>query len=458
MVVVITEFFVLLTTGVVYSSIFSASLDRDLEDQALITSHLISSGYLSIASIADAGILQELTENQLLDSMAFNDQGRIIAAYNGELRGKQLEDLPQELQGRMDFSAQEAQVFPAHGELISFSPIIRPGQSEPFLFLYISLSREVVDAQKIEVILLFLLGSILAVVITSILLFMAASRLVLRRIQDTLSYLDQVGTGNLTSRLPEPRNDDEISAIQRQINQTVSQLEKVIKNLEEEVGVRQHSEEQLAAALEDKTTLLQELYHRTKNNMQVIISLLNWQAQVTDNSEIHRILEETQNRIRSMSLVHKKLYESKNLSTINLRTYMEDLVASLLESYQMEGRDVEVEWSIEDVPLLLDSAIPCGLIVNELVTNSLKYAFQDQPKPLLSIEIRSEGENGIYLRLADNGKGFAPGFEWENSDSIGIKTVMALSQRQLEGEVSFEGSKGVEFILRFKDNLYKKRV
>jgi PAS domain S-box-containing protein len=225
-----------------------------------------------------------------------------------------------------------------------------------------------------------------------------------------------------------------------------------------DVTERKQTEEKLKQALAERTALLQELYHRTKNNMQVICALLDFQAARLEDQAAQEALAETQHRIQSMALVHKKLYQSQDLSRINLREYIQDLTALLTQSYQLPSNKVALVYNMEDVFVLIDTAVPCGLILNELISNALKYAFPGDRQGEITIQLRRIEDEVITLQVADNGVGVPNDFDFRRDSQLGLKNILALGERQLQGQVHFERRDGVTCRLRFNDNLYTERV
>lgn len=228
----------------------------------------------------------------------------------------------------------------------------------------------------------------------------------------------------------------------------------------QDITERKQAEEQIKKALAEKETLLRELYHRTKNNMGVIIALLGLQATYFDDQRLQKVFDETQNRIRSMALVHQKLYEAQDLSHINLKDYIHDLVKLAMESYALPQGQVSVISEMEDVFVLIDIAIPCGLILNEVISNALKYAFPGGQIGVIEIYLHRLENNEIQLHIQDNGVGFPAGFDIRRDGHMGIQTVLALSESQLHAKIGFSspGQGGVSYKLQFKDNIYHPRV
>lgn len=215
----------------------------------------------------------------------------------------------------------------------------------------------------------------------------------------------------------------------------------------QDITARKAAEETLAASLKEKEMLLKEIHHRVKNNMQVVCSLLNLQCERLTSAEAIQALRDSQNRVKSMALIHEKLYRSASLSSIDFGEYLRTLVDSLARSYATNSQ-VLFDLAVQNVSLGVDSAIPCGLIVNELVSNALKHAFPDNRPGVVTISFARE--NGYYaLGVADDGVGFPPGVDFRDAPSLGLQLVTTLVG-QLDGEIDF-GSSGLgsRFLIRF---------
>ncbi len=210
-------------------------------------------------------------------------------------------------------------------------------------------------------------------------------------------------------------------------------------------------EAQLRESLKEQETLLYEVHHRVKNNLQVVSSLLNLQAGEPGNREIAESLRESQNRIRSMALIHEKLYQAGTLSRINLGEYLRDLAARLSHSYGVDR--AEIFFELEEAVFSLDKAIPCGLIFNEIMSNALKHAFPNGRKGKVSIGLRHLGDAVYELSVADNGVGFPKGLDPARTTSLGMQLVHTLSN-QLDGKVVVEQNGGttVRVTFRTEDN------
>lgn len=207
-------------------------------------------------------------------------------------------------------------------------------------------------------------------------------------------------------------------------------------------------ETRLIESVREKEILLKEVHHRVKNNLQVISSILNLQSSYVDDEKTLEIINESQNRIRSMSYIHESLYQTKDFSSINFKGYITNLVQNLIHSYQLFSGKTKLNLEIEEVQLVLDQAIPCGLILNELVSNSLKYAYPEGQKGEILIAIKEEKGN-VIIHVEDFGQGLPEGFKIEDSDSLGLGLVDTLVD-QIDGELILKTGNGTKYLIIFE--------
>src|SRR3990172_10689727 len=217
-----------------------------------------------------------------------------------------------------------------------------------------------------------------------------------------------------------------------------------------DITERKHAEEQLKESLREKEILLREIHHRVKNNMQVISSLLMLQEELSEDEKVIEMLKDSQNRIISMALIHEKLYRSENFSRIDLKEYIDDLVSGLFQSYGISEDKVALNINAENVLLGIDSAIPCGLIINQLVSNSLKHAFPEYESGEINILIHSTDEDMIELSIGDNGIGIPEDLDFRRTESLGLRIVNVLVENQLHGEITLNRDRGTKFKIKFK--------
>lgn len=202
-------------------------------------------------------------------------------------------------------------------------------------------------------------------------------------------------------------------------------------------------EELISKYVKEKEVLLAEVFHRVKNNMNIITSILNLKKHMSESEEVQVAMEECRNRVFSMALVHKRIYQTNNISSINLKDYARELLDELING--MGGEDsLELDFQSENIDIDLNKAIPCGLIINELVTNSFKYAKTPGKKLKLSVRIKSKEEQ-IYINIQDNGPGIN---EEKKTESLGMLLIESLSE-QISGAYTFENKDGLLFRLCF---------
>jgi two-component sensor histidine kinase/putative methionine-R-sulfoxide reductase with GAF domain len=233
---------------------------------------------------------------------------------------------------------------------------------------------------------------------------------------------------------------------------------KLYEDVEHRVDQLQKAEKQIKASLEEKDVLLREIHHRVKNNMQIISSLLKLQSMQTKDKKDADMLRSSQKRIHAMSLIHEKLYESKDLSRVDFGHYTGELIQGLIRFHGVSSGKIKLEANIKNVFLGIDTAIPCGLIINELVTNSLKYAFPEDREGQIKIKINKTDEDEIELILSDNGIGVPDDLDIRNTKTLGLQLVTALAEHQLQGRIELDRTKGTEFRIRFREVKYEKRV
>jgi two-component sensor histidine kinase len=212
----------------------------------------------------------------------------------------------------------------------------------------------------------------------------------------------------------------------------------------------------IKAALNEKEILLREVHHRVKNNLQVVSSLLNLQANKIADTAIKETLEQSRNRIRSIALVHEKLYQTGNFAEINVKEYTRSLVSELFRVYLADPQKIHIRTEIEDVNIPLMYAIPYGLILNEIISNSLKYAFPEEQalktKPEIFIVIKTLANNRLQLCAGDNGIGLPEDYQLTDSLSLGLYLIRILSTEQLDGEIEIANKKGTIFTITFNTN------
>jgi two-component sensor histidine kinase len=208
--------------------------------------------------------------------------------------------------------------------------------------------------------------------------------------------------------------------------------------------------ELIQSSLGEKETLLREIHHRVKNNLQIISSLLNIQSEHIQDENVLSSIQEGQSRVQAMSLIHQNLYQSEHLSNVDIQNYLQQLVAYLSDMFAGQSKDIKVTVDAPDINFDIDTAIPLGLIINELVSNAYKYAFDKHGKGHINISIKPKAGDDYELEIRDDGKGLPTDTNPEKGSSLGLKLVKILS-RQLRGTFSSKSDKGAVFLVQFKD-------
>jgi PAS domain S-box-containing protein len=223
----------------------------------------------------------------------------------------------------------------------------------------------------------------------------------------------------------------------------------------QDISERKMAEEQLRGSLKEKETLLKEIHHRVKNNLQVISSMLHLQSARATDKEILMAFKESQSRVDTMALIHEKLYQSKDLTVIPMTGYIGDLLTNLYISFGTNEEEIKAVIKVADVNLNVSTAIPCGLIINELVTNCLKHAFPGDRKGEIVLSLQPL-EGKYELIVSDNGIGFPENADFRNTETLGLKLVISLIS-QLDGTIELNRTGGSTFTIRFSELLYKER-
>ena len=214
---------------------------------------------------------------------------------------------------------------------------------------------------------------------------------------------------------------------------------------------RKMIDQQLQASLKEKEVLLQEVHHRIKNNMQVMISMINLQCEKIEDKQICDELNKIVDRINSMVLVHDQLYKSKDFLKVDINKYIHRIAQNLFVSHGVDTAKISLKIGKSDISLSLDSAISCGLIITELITNSLKYAFPKNRKGEIRVEFGYLGDGQLEMRMSDDGVGMPAYFDFRDSDTLGVKIANALAEHQLGGTITLDSTNGTKFFIRFKE-------
>ena len=237
-----------------------------------------------------------------------------------------------------------------------------------------------------------------------------------------------------------------------------------VRRLTADIEHRKHVEltlrraqEHVTESLREKEVLLREIHHRVKNNFQIVISLLNLQSGSMKASPAQQVLRDSQDRVRSMALVHERLYNTAGLARIEVEPYVRSLVGGLVASHGAVAEKIHLRLHVDDVSLGMEAAVPCGLILNELVSNALKHAFPDGRGGEIAVELHKAEAGGFILRVSDDGVGFPPGLDHRQTDSLGLQLVTTLVT-QLDGTIEKRPGPGTTFEVKFPEPRYKERM
>jgi two-component sensor histidine kinase/DNA-binding response OmpR family regulator len=265
-----------------------------------------------------------------------------------------------------------------------------------------------------------------------------------------------VGLVKIMDRAELPLTEQEIGLAQLLADQAAIAIEnaRLYEQAQSEIEERLRAEEQIKASLKEKEVLLKEIHHRVKNNLQVVSSMLNLQLDRTNDRTMREIFQDSRHRIRSMALIHEKLYRSNNLARVDLADYVRDLAAYLFRSYGGSAATITPIIEVEQVFLGIDAAVPCGLILNELISNTLKHAFPPHWEGTngqggeIRIKLRTGEDHQVTLIVSDDGIGFPPNLVVLNTDSLGLKLVTVLVD-QLDGTLKVHSENGAQFEITF---------
>lgn len=223
-----------------------------------------------------------------------------------------------------------------------------------------------------------------------------------------------------------------------------------VSGIAHNITEKKQAQQKIELSLKEKEILLREVHHRVKNNMQVVSSILNLQSSYVSDEYALALLKESQNRIKTMAIIHESLYQNKSFSSVNFSEYVRTLISNIIHSYSYSREKIRIALNLEEVILPLDTSIPAGLIINELVTNAIKHAFPGLRQGTISLDLKSH-ENFVFLALKDDGVGFGENKSFQNSNSLGLQLVNTLIE-QIDGKYEFESTRdiGTEVKITFK--------
>ena len=236
-----------------------------------------------------------------------------------------------------------------------------------------------------------------------------------------------------------------------------SELAAANASLQVEIARGQVLEKKLRSSLKEKEILLDEIHHRVKNNLQIVSSLLGLNARKLEDEDLKAMVRDMRHRIQSLSLVHDKLYRSGNLAAVDIGDYFKTLIQQLVGSFALDSNLVKVKINIDQVYFSLDVAVPCALIVNELITNALKHAFPEGKKGEIRVSIKSTGSNSYFMEVGDNGIGLPEHVDPDDEDILGLRIVKVLAS-QLDAEMEIVRTAGTAFRFAFNERKQEDRI
>ncbi|WJI08933.1 PAS domain S-box protein [Methanobacterium sp. CWC-01] len=223
-----------------------------------------------------------------------------------------------------------------------------------------------------------------------------------------------------------------------------------------DITERKIMEEQLEQALEDKDILMKEIHHRVKNNLMIMASLLNMQSRYIEDEVAKDIFKDSQSRAKTMALIHEKLYQSKELKKLDAQDYMESLARDIYHAYIKDPQRIQLDLEVEQHMLDINTVIPLGLILNEILTNTFKYAFPGDSEGVVNVRFKGKENKQFLLEVADDGIGLPPDFPDKKTDSLGMRLIHSLTE-QIMGELEINSDHGTQIRVKFQELKYPKK-
>jgi two-component sensor histidine kinase len=419
-----TSGIVLLLTGVAFVSYEWITFRRALVQNVTTLAQVVaanSTAALAFRSPADAReVLNALeAEETITAAVLYDHDGEIFAFYPDNLNPRLFPEHP----------GQDGHVFEAQN-LIVFEPVIQGKERYGTLFFRASL-RVIYNSVRnyAEIVLMIFLISFFAAFILSTFLTQSISV----PVQSLAKAARKVSENNdYAVRVPKVSND-ELGMLTQTFNEMLAKIE------ESDSGLRK--------AIGEKDVLIQEVHHRVKNNLQVILSLFDMQARHLDNPEALEVFQDCKARIRSMSLVHELLYGSSDLSKIDFRQYIQKLAADLAASYFPLDRHLKTDIDLKHLELDISKAVPLGLLANEVLTNSIKHAFAGHPDP--EVFVKQIPDDKLKIIIGDNGKGLPSDIDLSNAKTFGLRIIRLLAE-QLNAELTVQTERGTIYTIQME--------
>ncbi|MBE9531448.1 MAG: HAMP domain-containing protein [Proteobacteria bacterium] len=293
---------------------------------------------------------------------------------------------------------------------------------------------------------IFIIGILSA--FAAVILAVFVTRAFSRPIETLTMGVRSIGEGSTLAEV-NIESSDEIGALSKAFNEMAQNLRETTVSrdiLTKEIGERKEAEKTIKKSLKEKEVLLKEVHHRVKNNLQVISSLLNLQKGHISDPEAINVFEESQNRVMSMAMIHEMLYQSEDFSSVDLKVYLQDLTAKLFSTYRQDGTNIKLKENIDSINVEIDTAIQLGLVANELISNALKYAFNETGEGTIKIEFLKGATGSSTFSIKDNGSGMPEGFSIVDTDSLGLR-IVELMVKQLDAKMELISDNGTEFTI-----------
>ena len=313
-----------------------------------------------------------------------------------------------------------------------------------------------------QTLLLCFMAALLAILVS-----LVTARLLSEPIQQFSCKAEAIAKGKLHTRIETPQGIRELMLLSNAFNEMARKLEYSFEKLEENVNRRTHqlnqakellenSNQKLTKSLQEKETLLKEVHHRVKNNLLIVASLLSWQEESLQDPAMLQILGDSQKRINSMALIHEKLYRSTDLTHIDFGDYLKTLTTQIFDSFCSDRYLIHLHYYLCSMSLNVQTATPCGLIVNELILNALEHAFPDHQSGNLFLTLKQTTNGTIMLQVQDDGQGLPADFNFRETESLGWQLICLLTE-QLEGDIQVNSENGTQVTLTFRELQYRER-
>ncbi len=355
------------------------------------------------------------------------------------------------------------------------APIIINNEKAGDIFIGYSLKQvyekiaELKHSITIVSIIIFIFGTILVYIVG---LFFT------RPLTQMVQTVKKISAGDLTQRAPVISNDEvgylafsfnnmvkriqetnleleHVNAeLENRVKERTLELEKALDTLQKENREKEIAQQKIKNSLKEKEVLLKEIHHRVKNNLQIVSSLFFFQSKTITDPQTLEMFRDGQNRVKSMALIHEKLYQSGDLANIDFREYVKKLATFLFQSYGVDQSKIKFKNNVSNIQLSVDQAVPCGLIINELISNSLKHGFKEKDFGTIEIEMGHDENNDLVMKVKDNGKGIPENIDIGKIDSLGLRLVNNLTL-QLNGKVEFLNQNGTLVKVTFQDTRYR---